>query len=161
MARNHMYTSAEWTVLELPPSIHNEIRIFETGQLSSLSSLQNPTASFATSLHRKQHARKEGSKLVYVFCKGSHSTLNCEVHKDVASHVDIIKQQRLCFNCLAHHRASQCNSKNQCRKCGSKHHTSICNEPPKQTTADNNTATPSNVAKPLQLVLLIPHLLLH
>jgi len=141
MARGH--TSAEWTVLELQAAIRNEIRIFETGQLTStLSSQQgNPTAAFHTS-HQKPHGRREASnKLNCVFCKGNHTALSCEVHKDVPSRVDIIKQQRLCFNCLAHHRMSQCSSKNRCRKCGNKHHTSICNNP-KQNTSETKPQDP-------------------
>jgi len=56
MDRN--YTSAEWTVLELQASIRNEIKL-------SLASQQgNPTASFATSLHHKQHAKRERERAV-------------------------------------------------------------------------------------------------
>ena len=85
MARDH--TSAEWTVLELQAAIRNEIRIFETGQQTSFLSSQqvNPTASFYTSLHRKPHVKREtSSKLSCVFCKGNHTTINCDVHKDGA-----------------------------------------------------------------------------
>ncbi|XP_065883974.1 uncharacterized protein [Dysidea avara] len=143
MARGH--TSAEWTVLEIQTAICNEIRIFETGQQISASQQGNPTVSFHTSLHRKPQLKRETSnKLSCVYCKGNHAAINCEVHKEAASRIEIIRQQRLCYNCLAHHRVSQCHSKNRCRKCGNKHHTSICSDPSKQTTSE--TSTSSDVA---------------
>jgi len=56
----------------------------------------------------------------------------------------IIKQKQLCFNCLAHHRVSQCSSKNRCCKCGGKHHTSICRDTPSKpaNTASLTESTP-------------------
>ena len=88
------------------------------------------TASFHTATSKKSRhiCKKLTSKTqTCAYCKGSHPTINCEVYKDLESRLAVIKQQKLCYNCLAHHRASQCGSKNRCRKCGSKQHTSICN----------------------------------
>jgi len=114
---------------------------------SAFSSQQgNPTAAFYTSLHQKPHGKRESSnKLSCVFCKSNHTALNCEGHKDVPSSVEIIKQQRLCYNCLTHHRVSQWNSRNHCCKCGNKHHTSICSDP-KQNTSETKPPTPSSTA---------------
>ena len=123
-----------------------EIRIFETGQqTSSLSSqLVNPTASFYTSLHCKPHMKREtSSKLSCIFCKGNHTAINCDVHKDAQSCVEIIKQQQLCYNSLAHHCVSQCNSTNCCHKCGNKYHTSICNDSTNKTSSDTSHTNPS------------------
>ena len=164
MARNH--TSAKWTVLELQAAIRNEIRIFETNQQTSpLSSQQgNPTASFYTTLHRKPQGRKDSdNKLSCVFCKSNHTVLNCEVHKDVSSRVEIIKQQRLRYNCLSHHHVAQCHSKNRCCKCGNKHHTSICNDSTKGDTSNtiqitSETAPPSTTTvDTASLTTLAPH----
>ena len=132
-------------MLEIQTAICNEIRIFETGQQISASQQGNPTVSFHTLLHRKPQLKRETSnKLSCVYCKGNHAAINCEVHKEAASLIEIIRQQRLCYNCLANHRVSQCHSKNRCRKCGNKHHTSICSDPSKQTTSE--TSTSSDVA---------------
>ena len=146
MARNH--TNTEWAIKELQTAISNEIRIFEAGQQTSLPSHDQfpPTASFYTSATRKPHTRREASsKLSCVYCKGNHTAMTCETHKDVPARIEVIKQQRLCFNCLAHHRVSQCNSKNRCRKCGSKHHTSICSDKP-SNSASNTVSTTENTA---------------
>ena len=46
----------------------------------------------------------------------------------MAHHKEIIKKQKLCYNCCkSGHQASKCPSKD-CRKCGVKHHTSICDK---------------------------------
>ena len=80
-----------------------------------------------------------------VYCKGSHHTTNCEVHKDLESRLAIIKQEKLCFNCLVHHRVSQCGSKNRCRKCNAKHHTSICNKPASKGTTQSEEKEQPNL----------------
>ena len=143
IARNH--TATEWTVSELQAAIRNEIRIFETGQHFPPSSSQpaNPTASFNTVLQLRPYSKKEVGKLSCVYCKGNHAAVNCEVHKDIPARVEIIKHQRLCYNCLAHHRVSHCNSKNRCRKCGNKHHTSICSDNPSKPASSTVTVTDS------------------
>ena len=41
-----------------------------------------------------------------------------------------MKRDRLCFNCLnGSHQADNCRSKNRCRQCQGKHHSSLCNSP--------------------------------
>ena len=111
---------------------------FETGQQTSLPYSQqgNPTASFYTGLNHKPHNTKDsGNKLNCVFCKGNRATINCDGHKNTVFRMEIIKQQQLCYNCLAHHRVAQCHSRNRCCKCGNKHHTSICNASGKDSTS--------------------------
>ena len=39
----------------------------------------------------------------------------------------MVKKEKLCFNCLAHHKASECKLKHRCNTCKRKHHTSLCN----------------------------------
>jgi len=147
MARAH--DSSEWTIKQLQDAIMKEVRIFEAGHQTSHSPTQDrlPTASFFTSTGKKssQKPREYASKQpVCTFCKGSHAPINCEVHKDQQSRLAIIKQEKLCFNCLAHHRVSQCSSRNRCRKCNGKHHTSICNRSApsgSNPTSSNDSAT--------------------
>ena len=149
MARAH--ESSQWTVQQLQMSLLKEIQIFETGQqASSLGSQERPlpTASFHTGADRKPgHRRREqtNKQPMCVYCKGSHHTSNCEVHKDLESRLAIIKQEKLCFNCLAHHRVSQCGSKNRCRKCNAKHHTSICNKPASKGTTESEEKEQPNL----------------
>ena len=39
---------------------------------------------------------------------------------------EIVKRAGICFNCLGHHKASQCRTKIRCKNCNRKHNTSIC-----------------------------------
>jgi len=145
MARNHQ--RGDWTVQELQAGLRNEIRVFEVGQPSPYNSPTGlpPTASFITST-RKPHYKKDSiNKLCCVYCKGSHSAVNCDTHTEVPAHVEIIKQQRLCFNCLAHHRVTNCNSKNHWNK----HHTSICTDSSNKQT-NSPAATVEKTAPVLQ-----------
>ena len=71
------------------------------------------------------------TKPVCVHCKGPHSSLYCNGVTDPKMQLDIVKKERLCFNCS--HKAAHCNSKNRCKSCHKKHHSSLCgsdNAPP-------------------------------
>ena len=141
MARDH--TTTTWTIEELQAAIMKELRIFEVGQQTSTLTNQPaiPTAAFYTGTNKKTGHRDTNSKPSCAYCKGTHSAINCDVSKDVPSHVEVNKKKHLCFNCLAHHRVSRCTSKNRCHTCSGKHHTSICNEPNK---APENTEHSTN-----------------
>ena len=55
-----------------------------------------------------------------------------------------MKRDNLCFNCLAKHRASQCNSRFTCKECKKRHHTSLCQSFPsdsEQTQASPQSTT--------------------
>ena len=77
----------------------------------------------------------------------------CDVIIEPSKRLEIVRQQNLCFNCLACHKVSQCNSKYQCRKCSRKHHTSLCTHKSDTTPQcnnsasqnSNNTSSPSNI----------------
>ena len=46
----------------------------------------------------------------------------------IADHKEIIKKQKLCYSCCKFgHQESKCPSRG-CRKCGAKHHASICSK---------------------------------
>lgn len=62
--------------------------------------------------------------------------------------MEIVKQQRLCFNYLAHHKISQCQSKNSCRNCKRKHHTSLCTSTDNETSPKQPQAPPTVVSPP-------------
>ena len=149
IARDH--PSSEWTVEELQMAVLKEIRIFEIGQETTTSPSQYqpiPTASFYTRMNRRPgHTRREGgSKPSCAYCKGNHAANVCEVHKNIPARLEVIKQKRLCYNCLGRHRVSQCSSKNRCRKCNSKHHTSICTDA--NNVPDNNNPNTENTEPP-------------
>ena len=65
-----------------------------------------------------------------VYCKKPHSSNNCKVITDCTKCWTVVKEEKLCFNCLGHHKSSACQSKNRCHICKGKHHTSLCTTEP-------------------------------
>eukprot|EP00112_Aurelia_sp_Birch-Aquarium-sp1_P013332 Seg2822.1 transcript_id=Seg2822.1/GoldUCD/mRNA.D3Y31 product="Gag-Pol polyprotein" protein_id=Seg2822.1/GoldUCD/D3Y31 len=62
-----------------------------------------------------------------VYCGlSNHKGINCNKVLDIATRRDILRKNKLCFNCTGFgHPAAKCRSKG-CLKCGSRHHTSLC-----------------------------------
>ena len=57
-------------------------------------------------------------------CQGNHKVQYCQelTYLDVAARIDLVKQKKLCFNCLrSSHMINQCPSKSVCRTCRGKH----------------------------------------
>ena len=146
LAREH--SNSQWILADLMTAILKEIRVLESGLYDSHNPMPRSTAA---SLHinslesaKKQHRDNESKKRQQqcVFCKKNHSAHNCDVVTDYQKRFDIVKEGRRCYNCLAHHRVSQCTSKSRCRKCKRKHHTSLCSSgsPTKDTIPEKNTS---------------------
>ena len=146
LAREH--TNTEWTINELTSAILKEIRILESGFYTTNSQTIPPhrsTAAFhvvskemtnSTNSHNDTYGKRN---LSCIYCKGPHSSHACEVVTDYQKWLDIVKRGKLCYNCLAHHKISQCTSRFRCRKCKKKHHTSLCSsEPPKPNERENS-----------------------
>ena len=115
LAREH--SNVEWTLDQLRDSIVKEIRIIEAG--ASVSPPQpedhyRSTASFHTGAISRPEQRKPPR---CAFCKGSHPATQCDAIPDQSKRMDIVKLEKLCFNCLGHHRVSQCQSKGHCKRC--------------------------------------------
>ena len=64
------------------------------------------------------------------FCDGGHRSNDCTTYSDADSRMKVVKDKRLCFNCLGKHPVAKCSSSNRCLKCRRKHHTTICNSRP-------------------------------
>ena len=60
------------------------------------------------------------------FCKGPHPPSSCTVVIDTKQCTNIIRQERLFYNCFGHHKISTCNSKHRFHHCHRRHHTSLC-----------------------------------
>ena len=80
-----------------------------------------------------------------VYCKKPHSSNECTTVKDSVKRWEIVKEQKLRFNCLGHHKSSAYQSKFRCHTCKGKHHTSLCTEglakpepKPDNTTGNKN-----------------------
>ena len=131
LAREH--SNSQWILSDLMAAILKEIRVLECGQYNPHKQIPRSSAAFSVNSrdHFNKKQRQDGldskRKQQCVFCKGLHPTHNCNVVTDYQKQLDIVKENTLCFNCLARHRVSQCPSKFRCRKCKKKRHTSLCN----------------------------------
>ena len=68
---------------------------------------------------------------------------------DVKARLEVVKRDRLCFNCLGKHKSAHCNSKNRCRLCHKKkHHSSLCG-------MDDNPAPQRGTTQPLHASQLV------
>ena len=61
-----------------------------------------------------------------IFCSEIHAPWTCSNVKNTSERKQIIKEKRLCFNCLGSHKISHCKSVKNCKNCGKHHNTSIC-----------------------------------
>lgn len=111
--------SDEWTITELQHAISNEIRILEMGIENNHQTPQLAPASFFTNIERKTSPQTRISvqrpfTISFVYCKGTHTPVNCDTVKEPQQHLNIVKHNKLCFNCLGNHKVSQCRSKGHC-----------------------------------------------
>ena len=132
LAQEH--TNTEWTIDELMSAILKEIRIFESGfyTMNSQATPDPPhrsTAAFHITSRGATHNTNPNTdgkrKVSCIYCKGPHPPHTCEVITDYQKRLDMVKKGNLCYNCLAHHKVSQCISRFHCKKCKRKHHTSL------------------------------------
>ena len=80
-------------------------------------------------LNTNSNTGGEGSGVKCTFCKDSHPSVKCDIVKDVDSRWSLVKRKHLCFLCLrSGHGSQSCNSKTMCKRCGKKHHISLCKE---------------------------------
>ena len=144
LAREH--SNSQWILSDLMAALQKEIRILESG-------LHDPTSTTMTTGAFQIGARGRGVNNsgkrkgpLCIFCKGAHPTHTCESVTDHQKRLEIVKREKLCFNCLAHHKVSQCQSKFRCKKCKKRHHTTLCNsEPPSaEPTSDKVTEKASS-----------------
>ena len=61
-----------------------------------------------------------------LFCCAVHAPWNCPKVTNLKERKQIIKERRLCFNCLGTHKIANCRSDKNCKTCGKRHNTSIC-----------------------------------
>ena len=114
-------------------AIEKEIIVLESGlDNQGDSGRSTVTGSFLAGIRKGQSGQQladkrfVSAKPTCVYCKGLHSSAQCNVVVDVKARLEVVKRERLCFNCLGSHRAMNCNSKNRCRLCHKKHHTTLC-----------------------------------
>ena len=100
-------------------ALQKEIRILESGLHDSYNRTSTTTTG-AFQIGARGRGLTSASKKkgpVCVFCKGAHPTHTCETVKDYQKRFEIVKRDNLCFNYLAYHKVSQCQSRFRCKKC--------------------------------------------
>ena len=127
----------ECTLSELQTAILNELYILEMGSQTEPAPVAPPMASFYTGAKKPATAAK--SKLQCPFCAGPHIPSLCDSFKDSKQRCDIVRQSKLCYNCLGHHKVSACNSRHHCCNCQRKHHTSLCTNEQHGDTSEQST----------------------
>ena len=61
----------------------------------------------------------------------------------------MVRDARVCFNCLNRHSVSKCKLQNQCKVCRWKHHISLCqNVEPPPPVSSNESATTNKISGP-------------
>ena len=142
----------EWQFDNLRKAILNEIEILEAGQNSSSdyelssNSTTATTAAFLTTMKPPvppPPTEQRPTKRTCLFCKGEHNPNDCNVVTDKGKRYSIVRDARVCFNCLNRHSVSKCKSRNRCKVCHRKHHTSLCQnvEPPPPVSSNASAAT--------------------
>lgn len=120
-----------WDLQLLRRAVKVEPCIQDAGQVTNLRSSQEsqefiPAANLvAGSSHKKINKPQKFVKLC-LFCNGNHSPTTCHIIQDCEVRISIIKEKRVCFNCLGKHKVDNCQSRFKCRICTKTHHTSIC-----------------------------------
>ena len=56
---------------------------------------------------------------------------------------DIVRRDRLCYNCLRRHNVRDCLAKGRCRNCKQKHHTALCNNDSHVKSLDTSLSSDS------------------
>ncbi|XP_006816676.1 uncharacterized protein LOC100368473 [Saccoglossus kowalevskii] len=141
-----------WNIVDLRKAITAEIHALQAGltnvnnegqTLGGQMSRLSITAFHApTSGYRKQrHAVRQ-----CLFCKGLHNPSDCTTITDPKKRLDIVKRDKLCYNCLANHLVSNCTSKFSCKHCERKHHSSLHfnDRPARQTSSNMCVSTPAS-----------------
>ena len=107
----HEHCNSEWSIDDVMASILKEIQIFEMSQQYTVKFINRDTTipttdSFHTSIHKTSrshhsHEEKLRRESVCVFSKGDHKTIKCSKVVDPKERLAVVRQENLCFNCLA------------------------------------------------------------
>ena len=90
---------------------------------SSSKSRQNERAQRET----KSFSKYQNEKQLCIFCRREHASKNCDIITKPEARKSIVMKERRCFVCLASsHRATNCQKKWKCFKCGGRHNFAIC-----------------------------------
>ncbi|XP_029165401.1 uncharacterized protein LOC114936392 [Nylanderia fulva] len=117
-----------------PPS-YASLEAFIERRLHTLEALfparNDSSSSSTTKSTRSHHVKcqdpKEKSRSRCSICQGDHFVMFCGDYKDktAMARKQLVREHKLCSNCLGRHQSSECSSKKTCTACGSRHHSSL------------------------------------
>ncbi|XP_071127721.1 uncharacterized protein [Mytilus edulis] len=150
LAREHRSTN--WTLHDLRKALLEELNIMEAGKLPEKVESPLATATFLTNAksrtkssfnkNERSYSDKKINTKQCAFCHEiGHTPVNCTKVTTANARMNIVKSERLCFNCLGHHKLADCKSKSNCRNCNKRHHTSICSNDEK---SEKSSKPPAN-----------------
>ncbi|XP_020296239.1 uncharacterized protein LOC109861137 [Pseudomyrmex gracilis] len=115
------------------------LQAFEKSQIKPSSQLRNQSAR-SHSVSSKSTGEKPDKTCL--LCEEEHYIAYCPKYqqKTIKQRLDLVSAKGLCFNCLGHHRATNCQSTRRCIKCGKRHHTTL-----HKTSTQEKTKTTSDV----------------
>ncbi|CAC5398596.1 unnamed protein product [Mytilus coruscus] len=146
--RKHLtreHGSTDWFIGDLRRSIFKELAILESGR--STETFETATYTFYTNSKSREiwpntNSPQKSYQISCAYCKEPHFSSECTKYTDHNDRMKIVKEDRLCFNCLRRHRVVDCKSKSNCKKCDRRHNTSICSkEHDKETSSTSSTYT--------------------
>ena len=90
---------------------------------------------------------KDLSKKPCIFCSEIHAPWTYSRVTNTRERKQIIKEKRVCFNCLGPHKIAHCKSDKNCKNCGKRHNTSICFAGGR-TSRDRTERVTGNISNP-------------
>ncbi|XP_070550155.1 uncharacterized protein [Ptychodera flava] len=124
---NEHYGDKSWEIDELREALWRHILYVDEETESTETPIATATffANAETNAKGRQASKPKKPKTC-AYCKGPHFHNDCTVVTDRSKRHEIVKRDKLCFNCLGKHKVGDCRSKGKCFRCGRKHHTSLC-----------------------------------
>ena len=138
-------TNEVWKINELLETIRKEIEAREASDQVKLNdsrshpSLERNKNQHPTSqaLFSKQN-QGDSTRIRCAYCNEQHYSASCEKVTGLQDRKDILRRDKRCFICLRiGHVSQECQNSRGCRKCGQRHHQSICSRSNHKKTADS------------------------
>lgn len=86
-------------------NLHSDTR--EYGTTASFLTKTKPNDSNPTpNLTNLRKPTRDSALVRCVFCAGNHRPIDCDRYADSAQRMQVVKEKKLCFNCLKSHRVS-------------------------------------------------------
>ncbi|XP_006824713.1 uncharacterized protein LOC102809329 [Saccoglossus kowalevskii] len=121
LARSH--GNSAWNITDLRADITGEINALKAGMndVNIGGQMSRPISAF----HTPSSGSRSQQPRLCIFCKGTHHPNECNVVTDAKKRLEIVKRDRLCYNCLSKHLVSDCTSRFTCKHCNKKYHSSL------------------------------------